>query len=63
MKKTEKDKIIKVYISSKDRKSRKLIDVKLIEDRGTTVIVELPDGNRIKRKKSRDFPKEKSNDS
>ena len=63
MKKIEKDQYIKVYISSKDRTSRNLVSAKLIEDRGTTVIVELPDGNIIKRKKSRDFPQEKKSDS
>jgi len=55
-------KTIQVYISSEDGKSRKLVKAKLIEDRGTTVVVELPDGNRIRRKKSRDFPQEPKNE-
>ena len=56
-------KTVKVYVSSLDRKSRQIVEAKLIEDHGTTVIVELPDGNRIRRKKSRDFPQEPKNDS
>lgn len=52
-------KTIKVYINTQDKKSRQLVEAKLIKDYKTTVIVELPDGNIIKRKKSRDLPSEK----
>lgn len=49
---------MKVYVNTPDRTGRKLVEVKLIEDRKRTVLVELPDGNRITRKKNRDLPKE-----
>ena len=48
---------MKVYINKPDRSGRQLVDVKLIEDRKRTIVVELPDGNRIVRKKNRDLPK------
>ena len=35
---------------------RRVVDVKLIETRKTTILVELADGNRITRKKNRDLP-------
>ncbi len=47
---------MKVYINTKEGK-RKLVEVKLIKDRGTTILVKLPDGNEIVRKKKRDLPK------
>ena len=55
-------KTVKVYINSKDRKSKILVEAKLIEDRGKTVLVELPDGNKIKRSKKKHFPQEKKNE-
>ncbi len=48
---------MKVYINSKDRTTREIVEAELIEDRKTTVLVKLPDGNIIVRKKSRDLPK------
>jgi len=51
-------KTIKVYVNSEDRKTRVLVEAKLIEDRGKTVLVELPDGNRIRRSKSKHLPQE-----
>ena len=47
---------MKVYINDKSGK-RKLVEVELIEDRKTTVLVKLPDGNVIVRKKKRDLLK------
>ncbi len=47
---------MKVYINDKNGK-RKLIDAELIKDKKTTVLVKLPDGNVIVRKKKRDLPK------
>lgn len=48
---------MKVYINDKNGK-RKLITVELIENRKLTVLVKLPDGNVIVRKKKRDLPKQ-----
>jgi hypothetical protein len=55
---------IKVYVndSSIDPKGelgtyhRRLINVELLEDRKTTILVRLPDGEVITRKKKRDLP-------
>lgn len=35
---------------------RKLVEAELIKSRDTTIVVRLPDGNLITRKKSRDLP-------
>ena len=52
---------MKVLINSDfTGKKRKEIRVELLKDRGPTVLVRLPDGNIITRKKNRDLPKEKS---
>lgn len=49
---------VKVYLDSGRKGDRKLVECTLIEDRTTTIVVKLPDGNVITRKKSRDLPKE-----
>jgi hypothetical protein len=50
---------LKVYINSKNRNNpRQLVDVELIKENNTTVVVKLPDGNVIIRKKKRDLPQE-----
>lgn len=56
-------KTVKVYILSEDKKTQKIVEAKLIEDRGQTILVELPDGNRIKRSKKRHLPQETNNES
>lgn len=56
-------KTIKVYILSEDKKTQKIVEAKLIEDRGSTIFVELPDGNRIKRSKKKHLPQESENES
>ncbi len=53
---------VKVYLDDRKNGGRKLIEVQLIENRPTTLVVKLPDGNVITRKKSRDLPKEGSNE-
>ena len=47
---------MKVYVNDGDD-NRRLINVELIEDKKTTILVKLPDGNIITRKKKRDLPK------
>lgn len=42
-------------------RARRLVDAELLKDRGTTIVVRLPDGNIITRKKKRDLPKERPN--
>jgi hypothetical protein len=37
---------------------RKVVEAEVIQDRKTTILVRLPDGNIITRKKKRDLPKE-----
>ena len=49
---------MKVYVNTPDRSGRKLIDVELVKDRETTVLVRLDSGKLITRKKVRDLPKE-----
>ena len=49
---------MKVYVNSPDRTSRIVLEATLIKDRATTVVVKLPDGNIITRKKKRDIVKE-----
>lgn len=48
---------MKVYINSKDRASRQLVEVELLKENGNILIVKLPNGDIIKRKKNRDLPK------
>ena len=50
---------MKVFLNTTKNKDdpRKLVEVKVIEDKATTLIVELPDGNIITRRKNRDLPK------
>lgn len=48
---------MKVFINCED--GRKLVEVKKVSETKTNVWVRLPDGNVIKRKKSRDLEKEK----
>ena len=49
---------MKVYLNcSKDpTQPRKIVDAVVVQDRKTTVLVRLPDGNVILRKKKRDIP-------
>ena len=48
---------VKVYLDDGKRTGkRKLVEAQLIEDRPTTFLVKLPDGNTVTRKKSRDLP-------
>ena len=47
---------MKVYLG--EGAERKLVEVELLKDKKTTVLVRLPDGNIITRKKKRDLPKE-----
>jgi hypothetical protein len=46
---------MKVYINSKDKQSRELVEVEVIHKSEKNLWVKLPDGNIIKRKKSRDL--------
>ena len=48
---------MKIYLNDKDGK-RKIINAELIKERESTILVKLPDGNVIIRKKKRDLPKE-----
>lgn len=45
---------MKVYINNKEDK-RKIVEVELIEKRKTTIVVRLPDGRIVTRKKKRDI--------
>lgn len=49
---------VNVYLDDKENGGRKLVEVDLLEDRGSTILVKLPDGNTITRKKVRDLPPE-----
>lgn len=51
---------MKVYVNDKESGGRKLIDCELMQKRVSSVIVKLPDGNIILRKR-RDIPKENHN--
>lgn len=48
---------MKVYVNDKADK-RRVIDAELIQETKTTVIVKMPDGKIISRKKKRDTPKD-----
>jgi len=59
-KKKPERKTVKVYVNAKPDKegkygARQLVKATLLEDRGPTIFVELPDGNKIVRKKKRDL--------
>ena len=49
---------MKVYLTITKEKGapRNLVEAKLIKDYQTTMMVELPDGSIIRRKKDRDLP-------
>ena len=49
---------MKVYLNTTQKKGdpRQLVDAKLVKDYQTTMMVELPDGSIIRRKKNRDLP-------
>lgn len=49
---------IKIYLNTKKEGKRKIVNAELLEDRTKTVLVRLPDGNVIVRKKNRDVVKE-----
>lgn len=49
---------VKVYLDDRKKGGRRLIEAELIDERPTTIVVNLPDGHVITRKKSRDLPKE-----
>jgi len=53
---------VKVYLDDRLNGGRRLVQAELVENRPTTIVVKLPDGNTITRKKSRDLPKENSNE-
>ena len=53
---------VKVYIDDRIGGGRKLINAELIESRPTTIVVKLPDGNIITRKKTRDLPNKENPD-
>ncbi len=48
---------MKVYVNDKKGK-RKIVEAELIKKRATTILVRLPDGRIITRKKKRDIPEE-----
>lgn len=50
---------VKVYLDDRKNGGRKIVEATLLEDRPTTIVVKLPDGNVVTRKKSRDLPTEK----
>ena len=50
---------IKVYLNTKKEGKRKVVNAELLEDRIGSVVVRLPDGNVIVRRKNRDLPEEK----
>jgi hypothetical protein len=47
---------LKVYVN--DKNGRKLVEAELIKENKATIIVRLPDGNVVSRKKKRDLPEE-----
>lgn len=51
---------MKVYINKHDSKGkiigRKIVNAELVQDRPGSVLVKLPDGNLIVRRKNRDIP-------
>jgi len=50
---------MKIFINSKNRtEPRQLVEAELLKDKETTIIVRLPDGTVVKRKKKRDLSTE-----
>jgi hypothetical protein len=49
-------KVCRVYLDDRKNGGRRLVDAELVEERKSTILVKLPDGNTITRKKSRDLP-------
>ena len=49
---------MKVWINDTKEGGRKMVEVELIKTNSTTIIVKLPSGNFISRKKNRDIVKE-----
>ena len=49
---------MRVFING-DNGERRLVEVELIKDNKSTIMVRLPDGHVISRKKKRDLPPEK----
>jgi hypothetical protein len=50
---------VKVFINGEKNGERKLVEVDVVKENQSTIIVKLPDGNIISRKKKRDLPEEK----
>jgi hypothetical protein len=50
---------MRVFINDGKSGERKLVEAELIKDNKSTMLVKLPDGNIILRKKARDLPPEK----
>ena len=50
---------MRVLINNGKGGERKLVEAELIRENQSTIIVKLPDGNIISRKKNRDLPEEK----
>ena len=55
----KKESRVKVYVNGEKNGERKLVDVDVVKENQSTIIVRLPDGNIISRKKKRDLPMEK----
>lgn len=53
---------VTVLLGNPKMPNRKQVEAELLQDRGNTLVVRLPDGNIITRKKSRDLPKEENNE-
>lgn len=51
---------MKVYVNKHNKQGkvvgRKVVNAELIQERGGSVVVKLPDGNIVVRKKNRDIP-------
>jgi len=48
---------MKVFINSANKSEpRKIVEVKVLKERDTTFLVQLPDGKEVIRKKNRDIP-------
>lgn len=48
---------MKIYLNDKENK-RKIVEAEVIKENTHTILVKLPDGNIISRKRSRDIVKE-----
>ena len=52
---------MKVYINNKDySKPRQIVEAVLLRENSTTIVVKLPDGEIITRKKNRDIPSQEA---